>query len=1132
MSPRLDFIRHLTIRQLLMSWAASATLAVMVLVATALISNRLIHQQQRRLTDTALPLALDSLAIERAVMGFTARQASILAARNSRELADLPDSSPLDLAFDRALLRLRKLTANLPEARGVMETLEQRYRQLKLHHADLLDNTRNSLALRAALDKQIARIESQVRLIQNDVESIGGRISLENARQRRRIRDRLRQSGTTGDEVLQALDSLVSGHYQTTGRLVQQIRQAVLRVVVLTHRILWEDHADALVSLRDNEIRQQSERVQTALQSLHGQLQDRPGLARIVHRLQTEFRTLIGLAVDAPRSAYKIRTTLIRYHQERHVVQDQNAAAIGNMLLSLADLSALARQMSSLASTATRQVTITSRNLVIIIGLLVSVFTALFVLVLRTRINRPLRQLRLAMHGLSGGQLGERIDIEAMADDEFRQLALDFNLFAGNNQQTFDNLKQTTRALERSEAQTRAIFNGVPDGIITTDDTGRITSCNPRAEDIFQVPRGSLEGRRLVSFLAEPCRDRIRRVLELLRSDAATGSEQQGVEEEGIRDHGEHFPIWISWSLITLDGRKMLTVVIADITEYKKAQEDVHKNAALFRTVYENAPVMIAGFDRQGRCILWNRELEINLGWSLEEINRHPNISAELYPEHSDRSRVAQFIQQHDGVFRESTPLARDGTRRTHMWANFLLPDGTSMSTGYDITERKHDEDRLRQLASFDTLTRLPNRALFQDRLNHAITHCRREQTRVALLFLDLDHFKNINDSLGHSIGDKLLVEVATRLTASVREQDTVARLGGDEFTVILEGFSQIDDPATVAEKIINSLSRPYILEGHDINISPSIGISLFPEDADDPEILLRNADTAMYHAKDSGRNNYQFYSTELNQAATDRLVLETSLRAALYNEEFVLHYQPQIDVRTERIVAVEALLRWQHPEKGLIPPDRFIPLLEETGLIIPVGDWVIREACRQTRAWRDQGYPPIQMAVNLSGRQFQGKQLADTISGILADAGLQAEDLELEITETVLMQDTDTTITTLNALNELGMRLSIDDFGTGYSSLAYLKRFPVHTLKIDRSFIRDIVVSADDTAITEAVIAMSHRLNLEVVAEGVETPEQMAFLKRHHCDKLQGYLISRPLPAAAMDNLLAGPTLSWQQTS
>jgi diguanylate cyclase (GGDEF)-like protein len=435
-----------------------------------------------------------------------------------------------------------------------------------------------------------------------------------------------------------------------------------------------------------------------------------------------------------------------------------------------------------------------------------------------------------------------------------------------------------------------------------------------------------------------------------------------------------------------------------------------------------------------------------------------------------------------------------------------------------DVTQRRITEEQLRRMANYDVLTELPNRSLFHDRLRHAIQHARRREQKLALLFLDLDHFKHINDSLGHSAGDELLCDVARRLSQCIRQDDTVARLGGDEFTIILETIDDTDAAALVAQKIIDVLASPCTLEGHEINISPSIGISIYPDDGTELDGLLRSADAAMYHAKACGRNTYQFYSDELNAAASERVKLMSSLRKALDQDAFSLVYQPLVRIGDDRILGFEALLRWQHPEWGVVTPDRFIPLLEETGLIVPVGLWVLRKACSDCR---DLFGEDIKLSVNLSGRQFRDAGLPQQIAAILEDTGMAADRLELEITETVLMSDTENAVQAMDRLHELGVRLSIDDFGTGYSSLAYLKRFPIDTVKVDRSFIRDISTDADDAAIVEAILAMTRRLGLETIAEGVETNEQLAFLRRNQCDYAQGFLFSRPVGALEAAGLL-----------
>ena len=432
-------------------------------------------------------------------------------------------------------------------------------------------------------------------------------------------------------------------------------------------------------------------------------------------------------------------------------------------------------------------------------------------------------------------------------------------------------------------------------------------------------------------------------------------------------------------------------------------------------------------------------------------------------------------------------------------------------------------EERLSSLAYHDTLTGLPNRLLFQDRLERAVTHSHRHGKGLAVLFLDVDRFKVINDSLGHSVGDRLVREVAARLQDCVRESDTVARLGGDEFTVLLPSVGQAVDAAKVACKVLDAIRMPFELDGRELFLTCSLGISVYPDDGRDAETLVKNADAAMYRAKEQGRDRYLLYTPALNATALERLALESSLRKALPNDELLLHYQPIVDVATRGMHGVEALLRWHHPELGLVPPGDFIPLAEVTGLILSMGPWVLRTACAQARAW--QGLRPgLRMSVNLSAREFQEPALVGYVTDALADTGLPPHLLQLEITESSAMQNAQAASQTLRELKALGVGLSIDDFGTGYSSLSYLRRFPIDTLKIDQSFIRDIGADPDDAAIASAIIALAHTLKLAVVAEGVETAEQLAFLARHGCDRAQGYLFSRPLPADRCESLLAAP--------
>ena len=438
-----------------------------------------------------------------------------------------------------------------------------------------------------------------------------------------------------------------------------------------------------------------------------------------------------------------------------------------------------------------------------------------------------------------------------------------------------------------------------------------------------------------------------------------------------------------------------------------------------------------------------------------------------------------------------------------------------------DITARKKVDERLSYLAQYDSLTGLPNRSLFHDRLEQTVAQARRSDRPAAVLFVDLDRFKLVNDTLGHAIGDELLKQAGARLGSSVRSGDTVGRFGGDEFGVILSNLGKPDDASLVARKIIDALSKPYDLGGHESFVTASVGITLYPDDAADAEALIKNADVAMYRAKDLGRNTYQFFTQEMNDRAIKRMQMEASMRQALERSEFLLHYQPKVDLASGAICGIEALLRWAHPEKGLVSPAEFIPVLEETGLIIPVGEWVTREACRQIGAWQQAGLKVPPVAVNLSARQFQQKNLEVSVRDILGEVGVDPSLLQFEITESLLMNDPEGAERTLRSLKRAGVQLSIDDFGTGYSSLAYLKRFPLDALKIDRAFIRDIVADPDDAAITLAVISLAHSLRLKVVAEGVETEAQLNLLTLHSCDEMQGYYFSRPVAAAEVEAMV-----------
>ena len=444
----------------------------------------------------------------------------------------------------------------------------------------------------------------------------------------------------------------------------------------------------------------------------------------------------------------------------------------------------------------------------------------------------------------------------------------------------------------------------------------------------------------------------------------------------------------------------------------------------------------------------------------------------------------------------------------------------------------RESKKEIHHLAFYDPLTNLPNRRLFGDRLQQAVESARRNSHLMGILFIDIDNFKRINDSFGHSIGDKLLRTVASQLVTCLRRGDSVgrelddgsisvARLGGDEFTVLLARLGKAEDAARIAKRIIDAVSVPFLIGVEEVVVTPSIGIAVFPYDGEGVEDLVKNADTAMFHAKENGKNSYQFYTNSMSATAFERLSMENALRKGLFNGEFEMYYQPKIDLVSNRAVGLEALVRWNHPEMGLVLPADFIPLAEETGLIVPLGEWVLHTVCSQMRSWSSAGMKSLRVAVNLSACQFRQTMLRQLVKRMLHETGVAPELLEIELTESVIMDDIQTSSTLLRELKKMGVHISMDDFGTGYSSLSLLKRLPLDTLKIDRSFVRDITKDADDAAIVDAVISLAHSLRLRVIAEGVETSEQLEFLRARGCDEVQGYLYSRPLPVAGVEKWL-----------
>lgn len=679
-------------------------------------------------------------------------------------------------------------------------------------------------------------------------------------------------------------------------------------------------------------------------------------------------------------------------------------------------------------------------------------------------------------------------------------------------------------SLASSEARQRTIFSTASVGIALADFEGRLLEVNGVYGRMLGYEPTEMLGMRVSQF-THP--EDSAQELDFLAAIARGERDTYQMEKRYISRDGREF--WVELSVGCQrdpEGRPLhLIGVVSDITERKRDQAALRLMGEVFRQAGEAILVT----DHDNRIVMVNQAFTALTGYAPEEVlGKNPRLLSAGRTSRETYRKMWVALHQRGHWQGEVWDRRKDGGVYPKLLSISVLKDARGRVTHHiasftDISEHKEAEDRIRYLALHDTLTGLPNRLSLQERLSQALQTAERRREMLGVIFVDLDRFKLINDTLGHHAGDAMLIQLGRRLQQNVRSNDVVARLGGDEFVVVVTGADDVDTVLAVAEKLLEALRQPYQIEGQLLHTTPSLGLSFYPRDGKDVESLMRNADVAMYHAKSRGRNGLQCYEPALNLAASDRLSLESRLPRALAGGEFRLYYQPKVDGQSGCLAGVEALVRWQDPERGMVPPDRFIPVAEETGLIVPLGAWVLEEACRQRRAWYDQGLPAFRVAVNLSPLQSRQEDFLSHVAALLAQYGLQPGDLELEITESAAMRDPLETIGILKRIKEMGISLAIDDFGTGYSSLAYLKLLPIDTLKLDRSFVQDIDAGGDDAVICSATIALAHALGLAVVAEGVENAAQEDYLLRLGCDQLQGYRFSKPLPAAELELLLAG---------
>jgi diguanylate cyclase (GGDEF)-like protein/PAS domain S-box-containing protein len=669
--------------------------------------------------------------------------------------------------------------------------------------------------------------------------------------------------------------------------------------------------------------------------------------------------------------------------------------------------------------------------------------------------------------------------------------------------------KQAEQAILDGRALIRAMLDSSTDGIVLLNAQGTILALNAAASAIFEKSGEDLPGQPVWDHLPDSVASPIRHGIEgvLARGDSVESHHAIGARLFDVHMH----------PVANAAGRyDRVAMFSRDVTQIHQRRLQLRK----LETALEQAPVSVMITDSHGAIEYVNRAFVLVSGYSEDEVlGRNPRLLksgetvASLYRdmwhclstgttwqgELCNRAKDGSLFWEYATI----SPIRDDDGTVTHY-----------MAVKENITQRKQAEQLLVHQATHDTLTGLPNRLLLEDRVHHAIEVAKREGRRIGLMFLDLDRFKIVNDSLGHVAGDQLLKVVADRLRHTLRRSDTVARLGGDEFVVVLTHFQSSSELAEVAEKISAALDEPVELAGHKVHVGTSIGIALFPEDGDNFNALMKDADTAMYRAKQKGRNTFCFYDSDMNDEALDRLKLEEALRRALVRGEFQLFYQPQVDLQTGKTSGVEALIRWNSPERGQVSPALFIPVAEESNLISMIGWWVLEESCRQIAAWRDEGLTGIKVAVNVSGRQFLNHALVECISDLMAQYGVEPSQLEIELTESTVMAEPDRAIEQLTRLREIGIQVSVDDFGTGYSSLSYLKRLPLSTIKVDRSFVRDVNNQSDNAAIVSAILGLADALDMSIVAEGVETEGEEQHLKDAGCIKVQGFRYAKPMPA------------------
>lgn len=1066
---------------MLQSWAVATVIVVILLGLMANYAKSLIDDTRHVLAEQVLPLESSSRALSNVTTAFSHRQKQVLASENLAMLEQFRARGELEQQFEQNWLRLSRVDADDPDYQQLAESLFSYYQDFLVLDQDVYSRKQQSLELNNRIKQHSDDIDIQAAQVLSQVEQLDSRLSRS------------------------AADSL------------KLISQAVYQLSLLNYQSFTISSDEKLAQIQQQQLVPIQRELESQLAKLKRQLGVQSGQLRAVERLAYDSNVLVALIQD--------QDGLYPLHKQRllnKALLKQAEESAGSVMKVLIDkvnkIADMVNQQSYQAVNHNVHKADQTRWQIVLLTILITVGMAGFAWLLFRSINNPLSTIKQSIHNLSEGQFDTRMT-QTNSKNELSLLASDFNQFAENTENLFDTLNDTKQSLHDREQHIRAILNGVPEAILTLSEDGVIVDINAIAEQVLGGAASEICGLSLLKFFEAEEFDSLEAVVE---------QASQSGEFEGQRLDGSSLSMWLSMSQVeSLEGN-IWVCVISDVTAWKQADRQLQQMSVEQDAILENAIIGIA-FVRDREFVRVNHRFEQLFGYYRDEIIGQSTVV--MYPNEQAFQQFGEqaYVELATGEsFEAQLELVKHNGDKFWCAISGKAIDPSHPMEGTiwlfeDVTQQRENEEHLTKLASIDALTGLPNRTVFKDRLEHAIHKARRDAGRLAVFFLDLDHFKQVNDSLGHRAGDVLLKEVANRIKSCLREGDTVARLGGDEFTLLLEDVRSAEYVGKVAEKVIRTMSRPYSIESTEVTVSPSIGVSLYPADGRDVDMLIRNADAAMYHAKKLGRNNFQFYSVEMNAEAAERMAMETALRRAVDKQEFFLHYQLQYDLKTGAISGAEVLLRWQSDEWGMVSPAQFVPMLEDSGLITQVGDWVLRQACETFLEARDQLPPDFMMAVNLSGRQFKGGGLAENVRQLLNDTGMPTQNLELEITETMLMEDTELATLTLRQLSEMGITLAIDDFGTGYSSLSYLKQFPLNVLKIDGAFIQDITTDSDSTAIVDAIMAMSERLGLTVVAEGVEHEAQLNYLKQRYCQRAQGYLFGKPVDKSDFMALVSG---------